>query len=120
MKVVQSCPTLCDPMDYTVHVILQGKILEWVAFPLSSRSSQPRNQTEVSGFAGRFFTNCAICGMLNIKFSALPDNVSWIFISENVATILIHLDYLFQHAYFTRKNMRPRERLPMLGIVPGT
>ena len=33
VKVVQSCLTLCDPMDYTVHGILQARILEWVAFP---------------------------------------------------------------------------------------
>ena len=33
VKVVQSCPTLCDPMDYTVHGTLQARILEWVAFP---------------------------------------------------------------------------------------
>ena len=33
MKVTQSCPTLCDPMDYTVHGILQTRILEWVAYP---------------------------------------------------------------------------------------
>ena len=33
MKVSQSCPTLCDPMDYTVHRILQARILEWVTFP---------------------------------------------------------------------------------------
>ena len=33
VKVAQSCPTLCDPMDYTVHGILQARILEWVAFP---------------------------------------------------------------------------------------
>ena len=35
MKVAQLCPTLCDPMDYTVHGILQARILEWVAFPFS-------------------------------------------------------------------------------------
>ena len=35
VKVAQSCPTLCDPMDYTVHGILQARILEWVAFPFS-------------------------------------------------------------------------------------
>ena len=34
-EVVQSCPTLCDPMDYIVHGILQARILEWVAFPLN-------------------------------------------------------------------------------------
>ena len=43
MKVAQSCPTLCDPMDYTVHGILQARILEWGAvFPFSRGSSQPR------------------------------------------------------------------------------
>ena len=35
VKVAQSCPTLCDPVDYTVHGILQARILEWVAFPFS-------------------------------------------------------------------------------------
>ena len=33
VKVAQSCPTLCNPMDYTVHRILQVRILEWVAIP---------------------------------------------------------------------------------------
>ena len=45
VKVAQLCPTLCDPMDYTVHEILQARILEWVAFPFSRGSSQPRDQT---------------------------------------------------------------------------
>ena len=36
------------------------RILEWVAYPFSSRSSRPRNQTEASWIAGRFFTNWAI------------------------------------------------------------
>ena len=43
VKVAQLCPTLCDPMDYTVHGILQTRILEWVAFPFSSGSNQPRD-----------------------------------------------------------------------------
>ena len=57
VKVAQSCPTLCDPMNYTVHGILQTRILEWVAFPISRGSSQPRNRTQVSRIAGRFFTS---------------------------------------------------------------
>ena len=48
VKVAQSCPTLCNHMDYTVHGILQGRIPEWVAFPFSRGSSQPRDQTQVS------------------------------------------------------------------------
>ena len=43
MRVAQLCPTLCNPMDYIVHGILQVRILEWVAFPFSRGSSQPRN-----------------------------------------------------------------------------
>ena len=43
-------------MDYTVHGILQARILERVAFPFSRGSSQPRDQTQVSRIAGRFFT----------------------------------------------------------------
>ena len=51
------CPTLYSPMDYTVHEILQARILEWVAFSFSRGSSQPRDWTQVSSIAGRFFTN---------------------------------------------------------------
>ena len=43
VKVSQSCLTLCDPMDYVVHGILQARILEWVADPFSRGSSQPRS-----------------------------------------------------------------------------
>ena len=41
VKVAQSCPNLCDPMDYTVRGILQARILEWVAFCFSRCSSNP-------------------------------------------------------------------------------
>ena len=44
-------------MDYTVHRILQARILERVAVPFCKGSSQPRDQTQVSRVAGRFFTS---------------------------------------------------------------
>ena len=53
VKVAQSIQ-LCDPKDYTVHGILQARILEWVAFPFSRGSSQPRDQTQVTRIAGRY------------------------------------------------------------------
>ena len=59
VKIIQSCPTLCNPMDYTVHGILQARILERVAFPFSRGSSRPRNWTQVSHIAGGFFTSWA-------------------------------------------------------------
>ena len=60
VKVAQACPTLCDLMEYTVHGILQARILEWVALPFSRGSSQPRDRTQVSDIAGGFFTSWAI------------------------------------------------------------
>ena len=56
------CVFLCDPMDCSSvgssgHRILQAKILEWLAFPFSRGSSQPRDQTQVSHIAGGFFTS---------------------------------------------------------------
>ena len=68
VKVAQSCLTLCNPMDYTIHGILQLRILEWVAFLFSRGSSQPRDRTQVSHIAGGFFTSWATrkALMLNI------------------------------------------------------
>ena len=48
VKVSQPCLTLCDPMDYTVHGLLQARILKWIDFPLFRGSSQPRDWTQVS------------------------------------------------------------------------
>ena len=63
-KSLQSCPTVCDLMDYSlagssVHGILQVRILEWVAISSSRGSSWPRNWTRVSCcscIAGGFYT----------------------------------------------------------------
>ena len=59
VKVTQSCPALCDPMDYTVHGVLQARILEWVVIPFSRGSFQPMDQIQVSRIAGGFFTSWA-------------------------------------------------------------
>ena len=59
VKVAQSCPTLYNSMDCTVHGIFQARILEWVAFPFSRGSLQPRDQTQVSHIAGGLFTSWA-------------------------------------------------------------
>ena len=48
VKVIQLCLILCNPMDHTVHRIFQARILEWIAFPFSRASSQPRDRTQVS------------------------------------------------------------------------
>ena len=52
--VTQSCLTLCNPMDCNLPG--SSRILEWVVIPFSRGFSQPRDQTQVSCIAGRFFT----------------------------------------------------------------
>ena len=59
VKLAHLCPTLYHPMDSIVHGILQARIVEWVAFPFSKGSSQPRGWTQVSHIAGGFFTSWA-------------------------------------------------------------
>ena len=59
--VAKLCPTLCNPMDYSlpgspVHGIFQARMLEWVAISFSTGSSWPRDQTHVSSLAAGFFT----------------------------------------------------------------
>ena len=63
--VTQLCPTLCDPMDCSppgssVCGTLQARILEWVAIPFSGGSSRPRDGTQVSWIASRWFTIWAL------------------------------------------------------------
>ena len=76
-EVVQSCPTLCNPVDCSppgssVHGTLQTRILEWVAISFLRGSSLPRDWTQVSRIAGRHFnlwaTREAQEGYVNIPF----------------------------------------------------
>ena len=60
VSVAQSCPTLCHPVDCSppgssVHGILHPRILEWVVIPFCRGFSHPRDRTQVSSIAGRFF-----------------------------------------------------------------
>ena len=59
VKVTRLRPTLCNPIDYTVHGILQARTVEWVAFPFSRGSFQPRYWSQVFCVAGGFFTSWA-------------------------------------------------------------
>jgi len=87
----------CDPMNYSppsfsVHGIFQARILEWVAISFSRGSSQPRDQTQVSCIADRFFTSDAQDNItkkqkIKIKITAssfiltsLPENVPFLVI----------------------------------------
>ena len=75
VKVAQLCLTVCDPMDYTVHGILQARKLEWIAILSSRAPSQPSNWTQISHIAGKFFTSWAIKQDSNIIYIFHPRNL---------------------------------------------
>ena len=69
-KSLQSCPTLCDPMDCSltgssVLGIIQARILEWFAMPSSRKSSQPRDQTQISYLSCITLHYCIINALLH-------------------------------------------------------
>ena len=73
LLVTQTSPTLCHPIDCIppgsyVHGIIQIRKLEWVAIPFSRETSQPRDQTQVSYTAGRFFTIWATRKVLSYSY----------------------------------------------------
>ena len=81
--VAQSRPTLCNRMDCSppgssVYGILQARILEWVAVPFSRGSSQPRDWTQVSLFAGWFFTIWATREVQWLLEAGREKNGEWI------------------------------------------
>ena len=70
--VTQSCLTLCEPIDcsppgFSVHGILQARILEWIAISFSRGFSQPRGRTQVSHIAGRCFNLWATSWAWRVK-----------------------------------------------------
>ena len=81
------CPTLGDPMGYSppgfsVHGILQARMLEWVSIPFSRNLPDPRNEPaslKSPALAGRFFTTTATWEALSLYH--IPD-ISFLFIKK--------------------------------------
>ena len=74
--VTQSYLTLCNPMDcsppgFSVHGILQARILEWVAIPFFSRSSRPRDWTQVSHVGRQILYSLSYQGSIFISLDML-------------------------------------------------
>ena len=82
-----------------VYWILQARILEWVAFPFSRGSSQPRNQTQVSHIAGEFFTSWTTGKHKNTGVGILSLH-QWIFPTQESNGDLLHCRWiLYQLSY---------------------
>ena len=80
--VAKSCLAFCNSMDRIAHEILQFRIMEWVAIPLSRGSSQTRDRTQVSHIASGFCTSWDTI-FLCIPFQNIKKNgfMSWNFIN---------------------------------------
>ena len=90
-------PPLCNPI--TVHRILQATILEWVDFPFSRGSSQPRDQTQVSCIAGGFLPAEPQGKPKNIGVGSLS-LLQQIFLSQESNQGLLHCRWiLYQRSY---------------------
>ena len=121
-------------MDYTVHGILQARILEWVAFPFSRGSSQPRDQTQVSRIAGGFFTSRATMEAMNVGVgnlslekamaphsSTLAWRIPWVEEPgglQSMGSLRVRHDWATSLSLFTFLHWR-RKRQPTPVFLPG-
>ena len=95
VKVAQSRPALCDRMDYTVHEILQTKILEWVTVPFSGNLPNPglphcrRILYQLSHQGSPRILECIVLSLLQ-----------WIFLTQASNQGLLHCrQILYQLSY---------------------
>ena len=80
--------------------ILQARILEWVAFPFSRRSSQPRDRTQVFHIAGRFFTSWATRGKFKNTGVGSLARLQGVFLTQELNHSLLHCRWiLYQLSY---------------------
>ena len=108
-KVAQLCMTLRYPMDYTVHGILRAGILQWVAVPFSRESSQPRDGTQVSHIAGRFFTSWATreaCGLALLPCKWYSSDLA-ILLLLSYSSLLGHTEMSMSNLYHQRRQWHP-------------
>ena len=97
-----------QPMDYTVHGILQARIREWVVFPFSRGSFQPRGRTQVSCIAGGFFTNWPQGNSKNTGVGSLS-LLQQIFLTQELNQGLLHCRWiLYQLSYQGTPHPTPR------------
>ena len=125
---------LCDPMDCIVQWILQARILEWVAFPFSRGSCQPRDGTQVSCIARRTLYQLSHQGRLEWPLSAAPKSrhiclMPWLFHPHDYFTASlfssnlkpshsVHTPYFMEEIIWIRKE--PQHWLLPLNLVPSS
>ena len=108
VKVAQSCLTLCDPLDYTVHGILQARVLEYIAVPFSMGSSQPRSPAlQVDSFPAESPGKPKNTGVGSLSL------LQWIFPTQELNQGLLHCrQILYQLSH--QGSLKSAELVPQL------
>ena len=124
MKVAQSCPTLCSPMDYTVHGILQARILQWVAFPFSRALPNPGIKPRVPTLQEDSLPAKPRGKSKNTRMGSLS-LLQWIFPTQELNQGLLHCRWILYQLSYQGSPCRglyvhKQQRLVHLGkLVPG-
>ena len=123
-EVAQSCPTLCDPVDcslpgFSIHGILQSRILEWVTISFSRGSSWPRGQTRVSHIGGRCFNLWAIREALVVTCNLqVTDKKIHIFLQEwcfGITPLTFHFEPFFSLRWLGKQDSHTHGHLSAKG-----
>ena len=101
VKVAQSCPTLCDPMDYTVHRILQARILEWPEYWSSPEDSPNPGLPHCR----RILYQMSHSGSPWYKIRAMKSKSATTYFRVRASFISIY--FQFYKFYLTKKNKWP-------------
>ena len=109
-------------MNYAVLGILQARILEWVAFPFSRGSSQPRDWTQVSCIAGRFFTAIVTIKIYHIPWLHIPKCLPLYLWPHGVLGRSAWIDSGRDYIYVTEREKREPGKVVQctLVIIPPT
>ena len=123
MKVTQLCLTFCDPVDYRVHGILQARILEWVAFPFSRGSSQPRDRTQVVSILQSALQTDSLPGKPKNNVAGSLFLLQEIFPTQESNWGLLHCRWILYQLSYQGRQFCPKEKLNLgqnLNILKGS
>ena len=107
MNIIQSCPTLCDSMDYRVHGVFQARILEWVAFLFSRGIFPPQGRNPGLPRCRQILYQLSHKGRssLKIRSPCTPEDLDWtkrlcLYWMWKGLHLQVSLDYTLENSYW--------------------
>ena len=116
MKVAQLCLTLCNLTDYTVHGILQARILEWISIPFSRGYSQPRDRTQVSTLQADGLPSEPPGKPMNIGDDSLS-LLQRIFLTQESNQGLLHCRWILYQLRYQGLYRKPKAEVGLFSVI---